>query len=93
MLELSYRHDFENEDSLTGFAALEHVNSMIETEGSVSRDDRYNQLFTSVGLMWTWQTAMYLKGLYTLRSTSLAGLPDISMYRVALGFDFQGFSF
>jgi hypothetical protein len=93
MLELSCRQPLSDTSSLTGFVSAEHVDTMADVEGVIVKDDRYNQLFISVGLMWTWQTVMYLKGAYSKRSTSLDGLPNTDAYQLAFGFDFQGYSF
>lgn len=92
-VELSYRWSYSDTSSLTPFAFWQHVDTMAGVEGAVLKDDRFNQLFTGAGLMWSWDSVMFLKAASTRRSTALNGLPDTNGYEVALGLDLKGIDY
>jgi hypothetical protein len=92
MAEVSWQFTKDDTSSLTGYASYEHVDTFSDVEGSILKDDRYNQLFTSAGFMWVFDTAMFLKAAYIKHSTSFVSLPDTNEYRLAFGFDLKGFA-
>ncbi len=93
MLEIYYRFLQDDDSSLKGFANYQHVDSMKTVEGSILRDDRYNQVISTLGFMQTWEKVMFLKFEYGKYSNALAGLADTAQYQVAFGFDWHGFNF
>lgn len=90
MLELSYRLLSEDERDLDVFASYQHVNTMQEVQGTVSKDDRYNQMFISGGLAYRFENVMFLKAEYTKASNALTGIPATDEYQLAFGFDLEG---
>lgn len=92
MAEVSYRFLQGDESATRGFVSYEHVDSMVDVEGAVIKNDRFNQLFSSVGLMQIWDKIFFAKLQYTKHSNALSGLPATDDYQLALGFDWYGYN-
>ncbi len=92
MGEISYRFLNDDESSSKVFASYQHVDTMVEVEGSILRDDRFNQAASSFGLMQVWQKIFFVKAQYTKNSNALAALPSMDEYIVGFGFDWYGFN-
>lgn len=92
MGEISYRFLKDDDSSTRAYASYQHVDTMAEVEGSILKDDRFNQAASSVGLMQVWDKIFFVKAQYTKNSNALAVLPAMDEYILGFGFDWYGFN-
>ena len=91
MGEIFYYMIDDDEARLTAFFNYQHVDSMKTVEGSILKDDRYNRVISTFGLMKTWEKIMFVKAEYAKSSNALVGFPETSEFQLAFGFDWRGF--
>ncbi len=93
MIELAYVIHKNDVSFLKSFVSYEHVDSMQTVKGSILKDDRYNKVFSSLGLMKKWDNVFFTKFQYTKHSNALTGLLPTNEYQLAFGFDWTGYDF
>jgi hypothetical protein len=92
MAEVSY-DIYENDDEkMTAYYNYQHVDTMKSVEGSILKDDRYNRVTSSFGLLQKWEKIMFVKAEYATHSNAQAELPTTNEYQLAFGFDWKGFN-
>ena len=74
------------------YIKYEHVDTFVDVAGNINVNPRYNVNKKSVGLMWMWDTAAFVKAQYSLENTELAGLPETYQANLAFGFDLDSFN-
>jgi hypothetical protein len=78
-------------DNLPIYIKSEHVNTFEDVEENTTKDPRYDVNIRSIGLMWQWEPAAFLKAQYSRIRTDLAGLPETYQATIAFGFDLSRF--
>jgi hypothetical protein len=74
-------------DHFSLFGQWEHVNTFVESEGSIYSDPRYDIRQSGLGFMQTFDEIFFLKGQYYRETTELEALPGTENYVVQVGFD------
>lgn len=86
-LQISY----EPIADLNFYVKHEHVDTFAEVEGNINKNPRYEVTKKSLGLMWMWDTAAFMKAQYSRERTELDGLPETYQANIAFGFDLDRF--
>lgn len=92
MIEVSYDAYTTDDTKLSGYYNYQHVDTMKSVEGSILKDDRYNQVTSAFGLIQKWEKVMFVKAEYAKHSNALPALPSTSEFTLAFGFDWHGFN-
>ncbi len=74
-------------EKLSLFGQWEHVNTFVESEGSIYSDPRYDIRQSGLGIMQIFDEIFFLKCQYYRESTALNGLDGTENYIVQVGFD------
>lgn len=74
-------------EHLSLFGQWEHVNTFVESQGSIYSDPRYDIIQNGFGIMQKFDEIFFLKCQYFKESTQLDGLIGTENYVVQLGFD------
>jgi len=92
MAEISYDIYENDEDKLSAYYNYQHVDTMKSVQGSILKDDRYNKVISSFGLIQKWEKIMFVKAEYANHSNAQPILPSTAEYQIAFGFDWKGFN-
>jgi hypothetical protein len=88
----SYQLSYDITPEIVPFIKYEHVDTFAEVAGNINVNPRYNVNKKSIGLMWMWDKAAFVKAQYGLENTELAGLPETYQANLAFGFDLDSFN-
>lgn len=92
MAEISYDIYTNDNEKLSTYYNYQHVDTMRSVQGSILKDDRYNQVTSSFGLIQKWEQIMFVKVEYANHSNAQPILPTTVEYQIAFGFDWKGFN-